>query len=79
MNFNLQELEEITREEIEMISDAKRECNARYQAKTKAILLKFNLQELEEYKLIRQHCEAENRTIQAYIKWLIRKDMENWK
>lgn len=62
-----------------MSTEAKRKCNARYREKTKSTTITFNLNELEEYELIRQHCENENRTIQAYIKWLIREDMKRWK
>ena len=61
-----------------MLSEARRRNNRNYQKKTKTLLLTFNLNELEEYELIRQHCENENRTIQAYIKWLIREDMKRW-
>lgn len=61
-----------------MSTEAKRKCNAKYQKKLKTTTITFNLKELEEYEQIKEHCQKQNRTMQAYIKWLIREDMKKW-
>ena len=59
-----------------MISQAQREANKRYKAKTKQILIKYSLQELDEFSKIESYCKSMDISYQRYVKDLIRRDME---
>lgn len=59
-----------------MTTQAQKEANKRYKAKTKQIMVKYSIQEMEEYRRAEQHCHEMDITYQRYVKDLIRKDLD---
>lgn len=61
-----------------MSSIAHKEAQKRYDKKVKRILVKYSIQELEEYRKIETHCKELGITYQKYVKALIQEDMKKW-